>query len=77
MQTVFPHLAPHLLNLLPVDSSTEMDDLAEGDDWTLAMSAATALKSISLCIGDDVVDYVMPFINANIASTDWRMREAG
>lgn len=74
--TVFPHFAAHLLRLLPVDESTGKDDLADNEDWTLAMAAATCLKSIALCIGDDVVDHVMPFINTNIGGTDWRLREA-
>lgn len=74
--TVFPHFATHLLRLLPVDESTGKDDLADNEDWTLAMAAATCLKSIALCIGDDVVDHVMPFINTNIGGADWRMREA-
>jgi importin subunit beta-1 len=76
VRTVTPHLAPPLLRVLPVDVSTDMHDLAEGDEWTLAMAAATCLKSIAVCIADDVVDHVMPFINENIASSDWRMREA-
>lgn len=73
---VFPYFAEHLLNVLPVPPGSDPDLLADSDDWTLAMSAATCLKSIAGCIADDVVEHVMPFIVNHIASEDWRLREA-
>ena len=75
-KTLFPHLAPVILAVLPVEEGSEPDDLADTDDWTVSMAAAVCLKSVAACIGDDVVEPILPFVQEHISSGDWRLREA-
>ena len=51
-KTLFPHLAPVILAVLPVEEGSEPDDLADTDDWTVSMAAAVCLKSVAACIGE-------------------------
>jgi importin subunit beta-1 len=72
---VFPHLAPALLQLLPVEEDLDPDDIDTGE-WTLAMASAQCIRSIAICIGDQVVDIIQQYTTTNIVNPDWRLREA-
>ncbi len=76
MAGVFPYLGPILLELLVIEEDGADPDDIEASEWTVSMAAAQCLKSIAVCIGDDVVDLVQAFTVRNLGSADWRLREA-
>ena len=69
-----PQLVPLLLSVLP--SKADAEDEADEDEWTLAEEAHLCLQSLAYVVGNPVRDAVMPFVQAHVASTDWRAREA-
>ena len=69
-----PQLVPLLLSVLP--SKTDVDEEADEDEWSLAQEAHLCLQSLAYVVRDPVRDAVMPFVQAHVASSDWRAREA-
>ena len=65
------HLVPPLLNCL-TKQSEDVDD----ETWNPAMAAGTCLSLLSQAAGDRIVPVVLPFIQNNIASANWRQKEA-
>lgn len=70
-QVACSRIVPSLLSALKVE-----DEGASDEQWTLAKAAGTCLKVFSQCVRDDIVPIVVPFIETNIQSADWREREA-
>ena len=66
-----PLLVPRLLETL-TKQSEDVDD----ETWNPAQAAATCLSLIAEAAGDPVVPVVLPFITQNIASANWRLKEA-
>lgn len=66
-------LAPLLLQTLPRGAVDEDDD---DDDWTPAKAAGVCLMLLATTCEDDVLPHVLPFVNDNIVSADWRHRDA-
>ncbi|KAI0060137.1 karyopherin Kap95 [Artomyces pyxidatus] len=66
-----PEIVPVLLNLL-----TRQDEDADEDEWNVAMSAGTCLGYLAQAVHDSIVPVVIPFIEGNIKSQEWRHREA-
>jgi|AntAceMinimDraft_1070359.scaffolds.fasta_scaffold283293_1 importin subunit beta-1 len=67
-------LVPMLLETL---TKQDEDQVEDGEDaWNVAMAGGTCLGLVATCVKDAVVDHVMPFIQANITQSEWRMREA-
>jgi importin subunit beta-1 len=66
-----PEITPVLLTLL-----TQQDEDADEDEWNVSMAAGTCLALLASAAGDNLVPAVIPFIEANIRSTDWHAREA-
>ncbi|KAI9276538.1 armadillo-type protein [Sporodiniella umbellata] len=62
---------PNLLFLL-----TKQGEDYDEDDWTVAMGSATCLSLFSQCVGSMTISIVIPFIERNIRSENWRTREA-
>lgn len=52
----------------------EEDD--DPDDYTIPMAAGVCLTLIAQTVTDDIVTYIMPFVEQNILSQDWKQREA-
>jgi importin subunit beta-1 len=65
------YLVPLLANCLCQQS--EDDD---PDDYTIPMAAGVCLTLIAQTVGDDVVAHIMPFVEQNLLSTEWKHREA-
>lgn len=65
------HLAPMLTEVM-----AKQDEDSDEDTWNLSMAAGTCLTLVANTIEDLVVPAVMPFVQANIKSEAWRMREA-
>eukprot|EP00026_Physarum_polycephalum_P002372 Phypoly_transcript_02378.p1 GENE.Phypoly_transcript_02378~~Phypoly_transcript_02378.p1 ORF type:complete len:872 (+),score=134.15 Phypoly_transcript_02378:215-2617(+) len=64
--------------LVPVilDTLKKQDEDADEDQWDVAMAGATCLTLIANCVGNDILAQVVPFVTANLGSTEWRQREA-
>jgi len=74
IEQALPMLVPMLLETL---TKQDEDQVEDGEDaWNLAMAGGTCLGLVATCTQDAVVDHVMPFIQANISSPEWRLREA-
>lgn len=65
------HLAPMLTATM-----ARQDEEADEDAWNLSMAAGTCLALVANTVEDAVVPAVMPFVQANIQSDNWRLREA-
>lgn len=65
-------LVPLLLETL-----TKQNEDAESDEEDLQSFGATCLESISQTLEAAVVPAVIPFVQANIVSENWRLRDAG
>ncbi|PFH47543.1 hypothetical protein AMATHDRAFT_67559 [Amanita thiersii Skay4041] len=66
-----PEIVPVLLMLL-----TKQEEDADEDEWNVSMAAGTCLSLLAAAVQDAIVPTVIPFIEANIRSTDWHYREA-
>ncbi|KAL0487642.1 importin subunit beta-1 [Acrasis kona] len=55
---------------------TRQREDCDGDEMTVSNSAATCLSLVSTVARDKIIFEVMPFIENNIKSADWRLREA-
>ncbi|GAA5923414.1 hypothetical protein JCM3775_007533 [Rhodotorula graminis] len=70
-RVALPEVLPVLLQLL-----TKQDEDATDDEWNVSMAAGTCLALLAQCVGDGIVAPIIPFVEANIKSADWRHREA-
>ena len=70
-KTALPEILPVILNLL-----LKQDPDADEDEWNVSMAAATCLASLAQAVGDQIVQPVVPFIEANIRAGNWHQREA-
>eukprot|EP01114_Cavostelium_apophysatum_P022766 TRINITY_DN834_c0_g1_i1.p1 TRINITY_DN834_c0_g1~~TRINITY_DN834_c0_g1_i1.p1 ORF type:complete len:849 (-),score=280.63 TRINITY_DN834_c0_g1_i1:274-2820(-) len=55
---------------------TRQDDEPDEDTWNVAMAAGTCLSLMAATVEDDIVNHVMPFVQANINNENWKFREA-
>lgn len=72
IKKALPVLVPMLLETL----LKQEEDQDQDDAWNLSMAGGTCLGLVARTVGDDVVPLVMPFVESNISSPDWRKREA-
>lgn len=71
IQQALTHLVPLLTELLTRQVSEEDDDT-----WNLAMAAGSCLNLVAQVVGDQCVDLVLNFVQANFENPDWKFREA-
>ncbi|PAV76187.1 hypothetical protein WR25_08353 [Diploscapter pachys] len=64
------HLCPLLLETL-----AKHDEADDEDDWTPAKAAGVCVMLLAQCVGDTILDCVMPFF-AHFSSQDWKYKEA-
>jgi len=64
-------LVPELL-----EAMCKQEEDNDDESWNMSMAASTCIAKIAQTVGDEVVNYVMPFIQTHIVSPDWRRREA-
>jgi len=65
------HLLPLLLQTL-----TQVEEDVEEETWTLQASASNCVELISLTIEGRILQFVVPFVQQNILSPDWKFRDA-
>lgn len=68
--------ATQIIPLLLETLTHQDEDNTDSESWNIAMAGSTCLQSLSITIGDHVVDLVIPFISANISDSNWRLKEA-
>ncbi|THG96021.1 hypothetical protein EW026_g5732 [Hermanssonia centrifuga] len=70
-RTALPEILPVILQLL-----TRQEEDADEDEWNVSMAAGTCLGLLAQAVTDNIVQPVIPFIEANIRAADWHQREA-
>lgn len=70
-QGALQFLAPVLM-----DKLTKQEEFDNEDDWNPSKAAGVCLMLLATCCEDQIVPHVLPFINENIKSQNWRFREA-
>ncbi|CAB3408559.1 unnamed protein product [Caenorhabditis bovis] len=65
-----PHICPILL-----ETMARHDDGDDEDDWTPSKAAGVCLMLTAQCIGDNIVNIVVPFFK-NFQNPDWKFKEA-
>ncbi|XP_039764769.1 importin subunit beta-1 isoform X1 [Pararge aegeria] len=65
------YIAPVLMQKL-----TKQEDSDDELEWNPSKAASVCLMLLSNCCEDDIVPHVLPFIQSNIKSENWRFREA-
>jgi importin subunit beta-1 len=71
VEVAMPMLVPILLVTLSTQAN-EIDD----EKFNLRVATALCLEAFSATVGDPMVPIVIPFVQQNMAYTDWRMRDA-
>ena len=66
----------HLVPLLTEQMTKQVDEDLEEDAWNMAMAGATCLNLVANVVEDKIVPVIMPFVQSNIKSDNWRLREA-
>lgn len=71
VQSAMPSLVPLLLETL----SQQSDDMDE-DNFDLRAVGAICLEAISMCVQEKIIEQVIPFVQNNIQSDNWRLCDA-
>ncbi|XP_077300767.1 importin subunit beta Fs(2)Ket isoform X2 [Arctopsyche grandis] len=67
-RSALEYITPVLLHKL-----TKQED---SDEWNPPKAASVCLILLSNCCSNDVLPFVLPFIDENIQSSEWRLRDA-
>eukprot|EP01006_Ploeotia_vitrea_P034310 TRINITY_DN65737_c5_g2_i4.p1 TRINITY_DN65737_c5_g2~~TRINITY_DN65737_c5_g2_i4.p1 ORF type:complete len:893 (-),score=494.38 TRINITY_DN65737_c5_g2_i4:214-2850(-) len=70
-QAALPFLTPLILQGL-----TRQDEDLDSDEWNVAKASGTCLGLLAEATGDLVLKHVLPWVQKNMQSTNWRHREA-
>lgn len=65
------HLMPVILSVL-----CKQEEFDDDDDWNPCKAAGVCLMLMATCCENDVIPHVLPFVQSNIQSTDWKLRDA-
>lgn len=65
------HLVPILTECL-----CKQDENDDEDDWNPCKAAGVCLMLLASCVEDQIINAIMPFVQQNITSPDWRRRDA-
>ncbi|KAI8618910.1 karyopherin Kap95 [Chytriomyces sp. MP71] len=55
---------------------TKKDEDEDEDEWNISMAAATCLSLLAAVLEDEIVALVLPWVQGNLQSPDWKFREA-
>eukprot|EP00607_Mallomonas_marina_P010538 CAMPEP_0182418286 /NCGR_PEP_ID=MMETSP1167-20130531/2761_1 /TAXON_ID=2988 /ORGANISM="Mallomonas Sp, Strain CCMP3275" /LENGTH=853 /DNA_ID=CAMNT_0024592429 /DNA_START=51 /DNA_END=2612 /DNA_ORIENTATION=- len=72
---VVEQAAPLLVPIL-LETLTKQDDTDSDESWNIAMAGATCIDAMSQTTKDQIVPLVLPFVQQNIESAEWRLKEA-
>ena len=54
----------------------KQEECDDDDEWNPCKAAGVCLMLMATCCEDDVVGFVLPFVQSNITNEDWRYRDA-
>eukprot|EP01125_Pyxidicula_operculata_P001899 TRINITY_DN1180_c0_g1_i2.p1 TRINITY_DN1180_c0_g1~~TRINITY_DN1180_c0_g1_i2.p1 ORF type:complete len:856 (+),score=219.61 TRINITY_DN1180_c0_g1_i2:38-2605(+) len=60
----------------PISNLLRTEEEVDADECSVKMAASICLTRMAQTVGDDIVQYVAPFITSNIGNADWKIREA-
>lgn len=72
MKRSYPNLLPIIMENTLNKQAEDVDD----DEWNMYQAGCLFIKNLALCLGDEVLDILVPFVTTNFTSTDWRFKEA-
>ena len=72
LKRAYPNLLPIIMEHTLTKQSEDVDD----DEWNMYQAGCEFIHMLALCVTDEIVDAVLPFITRNIGSADWRLKEA-
>lgn len=52
------------------------EEFDDEDDWNPSKAAGVCLMLLATCCEENIVQYVLPFVQQNIKNSDWRYRDA-
>ena len=55
---------------------SQQEEFDDDDDWNPCKAAGVCLMLMATCCENDVIGHVLPFVQNNIVSTDWKLRDA-
>ncbi|KAJ3074416.1 karyopherin beta [Podochytrium sp. JEL0797] len=55
---------------------TQKEEDEDEDEWNISMAAATCLSLLAPVFEDDIVGYVLPWVQQHLQNPDWKFREA-
>ena len=76
IETSSATLVPLLLESMAKQEEEEDEDEEDTGCWTLSMAAASCLESVAIIVKDQVMDYVLPFVQLHFNSPNWNNRDA-
>lgn len=64
--------------LVPIlmENLTKQEEFDDEDEWNTCKAAGVSLMLLAQCVEDDVVPCVVPFVQENVKSANWRYRDA-
>lgn len=64
--------------LVPVlmEKLTKQEEFDDDDDWNPSKAASVCLMLLATCCEEDIVPFVLPFVQEHIKSPNWRFRDA-
>src|SRR6185503_12478387 len=64
--------------LVPILTETlcKQDENDDEDDWNPCKAAGVCLMLMANCCEDDIIPFVAPFVQSNIAHPQWNRRDA-
>lgn len=70
------HYAKSALQFITPVLLVKLTKQEDSDEWNPAKAASVCLILLSNCCNNDILQYVLPFIDENIQSSEWRLRDA-
>ena len=67
--------APHLVACM-LEMMTKQPETIDEDDWNVSEAASSCLECIAVTLRQEVVAFVLPFVQQNIGSAEWALRDA-
>ncbi|KEG15650.1 importin beta-1 subunit [Trypanosoma grayi] len=61
---------------IALQALVKQEEQQEEGDWNISIAGGKLLQSLAMCIGDPVIDLIMPFVYSKVESANWREKEA-
>ncbi|RNF18469.1 putative importin beta-1 subunit [Trypanosoma cruzi] len=65
-----------MITNIALQALLQQEEHQEEGDWNISIAGGKLLQSLALCIGDPVVELVMPFVYSKVEGSNWREKEA-